>query len=238
MNEKSERDELFEEASWLARTSALGCVVGGMAHEMNNIFGRILGFAELSMEEDVSEETREFLTEVRDSILQMTEMSRWLGRFSRRRAKSAKSIRVGLIVEKTREVVGPEFKAESVKFDIATDGEMSVCGDEVLLVQSLTQSALILFSLNSEAKTISLHIKESDSLCEMRLSSDGEIDEEELASKFELNVPKGPGTHRTRPLKDILNSYSLLIPRAILQFHGGELAAQGKSLVFTLPLEQ
>ena len=236
MNEKSERDELFEEASWLARTSALGCVVGGMAHEMNNIFGRILGFAELSMEEDVSEETKEFLTEVRDSIIQMTELSRWLGRFSRRRASSAKPIKVSAIIDKAKEVIGPEFKAESLKFEAEAEGDLAILGDEVLLAQAITHPALVLFAANKEAKQITLQVNGRDDICELRLTTDAQVSKEQLSEKMKLCIPKGPGTHKTRPLKDILESYSLLIPRAIVQFHGGELTVEEKGLLLSFPL--
>ena len=192
LEDNSSKKDLLAEAAWLERNSALGCLLGGFAHEMNNVFGRILGFSELAMEEDVSEETREFLTEVRDSILQMTEMSRWLGRFSRRRLPTAEILRVEEICEKVKRTLGPELKADDISLILDFKDELSsrVQADEVLITQALGQAVLAIIAVSEDPKAVKLDLEVSGTYCEISLALDGgRLSLLELKKRLQLTVP-------------------------------------------------
>lgn len=225
---------LRDEAAWLERNALLGLVVGGLAHELNNIFGRILGFSELALEEEISEEVRESLVEVRDSVLEATEYSRWLGRFSQRRRAAAETVDVAAVLEGLSLTLTPELKASGATLGVEAPGEsLAVLADTVLVVEALAAACLLRFRASSDAGSVTVAVRAQDDRVLFVVDASGTVPPPGvLEGLFEPALRDGGGT----ALRQVLARMRLLVPRAVARGFGGELAAEGPGrLVLSLP---
>lgn len=83
MDKKSSVESL---ESYMDRVDALGLMVGGITHDLNNLVGLIMGFGELLEEEEgLSEEGRSFVDKIVSASEKATTLLGFIGRFSRRR---------------------------------------------------------------------------------------------------------------------------------------------------------
>lgn len=226
---------LRDEAAWLERNALLGLVVGGLAHELNNIFGRILGFSELALEEEISEEVRESLVEVRDSVLEATEYSRWLGRFSQRRRTAVETVDVAAVLQGLSLTLTPELKAAGATLATTVPpGEaLGVLADPVLVVEALASSCLLRLRAVADAATLRVAVRpEVDEVAFVVDASGTTPSPGVLEALFEPAPRDGSGT----VLRQVLARMRLLVPRAVARSFNGELAVEGDGrLVLTLP---
>jgi len=230
-------ENLLRRLATLERSAALGAIVGGLAHEWNNIFGRMMGFAELALEEDLSEDLREYLTEVRDAVTQATELSSWLGRFSRRRDVFERTTMLGTAVDKALLLVRPELKADGVRVERSADGpwDAVVRGDEILLAQAFVQMALVRRAVSDAAQlTLTFTIAVDGSDVVLRLA--GSVPPSgDLAARLDVQLRTDGSAEPCRTARERLRDFSLLVPRAIAQFHDGDLLVDGSDVVVRLP---
>ena len=82
---------------------AIGTLVGGIAHDVNNILAAILGNTELAREDSAGNKwARESIDEIRKAATRARDLVQQILSFSRRQPTERKSIKLDAVVEEAR----------------------------------------------------------------------------------------------------------------------------------------
>lgn len=144
MRAERERVKLESQLRQVEKMEAIGQLAGGIAHDINNQLGCILGYADII--QDVNEEPsiREFITKISQSVSRSSDLVKKLLAFSRHGNFVMKPVNVTALIH---EVVG--FLQHSIDKSVAlsmvaADGQLFVMGDP-----SQLQNALLNLGLNA-----------------------------------------------------------------------------------------
>jgi len=233
----NDKRRLEKQMVQMEKLAALGELSAGVAHEINNPLGVILGFTQLMLKEespDIPPEFYEDLKTIKKHVLTCTTVVSDLLTFSRKNSSEKGLLDInGLVTDVIKFVSNHmDFKEIEVLLDLSSEAELSVLGD----VQEIRQ-VIINLVINAghavgekgriEVKTS----KENGHIIIQVKDSGGGINKGDLMKIFDpffTTKPVGQGT-----------GLGLSVSYGIIQNHGGDITAKsnpGEETVFTVTL--
>ena len=228
--------KLEEQIIQSERLAAMGQMIGGFAHELNNPLTSILGLSELLQEGESSAATRKQLSMLQQQGRRAAEIVQNLMYFSRPPAPGKSPVNLGELVERTLHLHAYSLRKSNISVDFLREqGLPPVMGDPHQLMQVFLNLILNAEQAIREARdkgTIRIRMGHSDDSQWVTFQDDGPgIAPEILPNIFDpFYTTKRPGRG---------TGLGLSICKAILKEHNGNVegaSAPGGGAVFTVTL--
>ncbi len=197
---EEERGRLHEQLVHAQRMEAVGTLSAGLAHDMNNILGSIMSFAELARTDldSPAGNPREELELIISQAARGAELTRALLAFSRRGQYRKQPVVIGDLVREVSSMLTrtlPKSIALRVKLP---DEPLYVAGDPTQLVQVLINLAVNAADAMRDSGTLSIDASVHGRFTHIEVSDTGSgMDEETLKRMFEpffTTKARGKGT--------------------------------------------
>ena len=219
------------------RLAAIGVLVSGIAHELNNPLQAILGFAELlQMRNDLPPGAAQELALIQKESTRASAIIRNLSRFSRQTTAEATNIRLRDVVASVVELRQRKLEQDNIGLDIVESGD-----PVVYAVFAELQQVVLNFAINAEQavmqtpepRLITITTSERDDWACLEVQDTGPgvppEDEPKLFQPFFTTKPVGEGT-----------GLGLSVSYGIIQSHGGRIGYRrapsgGATFYFELP---
>lgn len=216
------------------RLAAMGQMIGGFAHELNNPLTSILGMADL-LQDTASDETRKQLTTLQHEARRAAEVVQNLLYFSRPPAPGRNPIDPGELIERTLHLHTYSLRKNNITIDFLREPVRLVSGDAHQLMQiflNLVRNAEQAIRETRDRGTLRIRCSNSSQAVSITFQDDGAgISAEVLPYIFDpFYTTKRPGRG---------TGLGLSICKAILREHGGNIEAApgpGGGAVFTVTL--
>ncbi len=218
------------------KMTALGELVAGVAHEMNNPLTGIVGYTQLLMRRRLAPSVRRKLETIAAEAERMAKIVRNLLSFARKHAPEKALLSLNDVVERTLELKAYNLRASQIRVEKDLDAALPA----TLLDFHQMQQVLINLLNNAQqamAKgggTIRLATRRVDGLIELRVADDGPGISEEVQNRifepFFTTKKEGEGT-----------GLGLSLCYGIVQEHGGTIrvesrAGAGATFIIDLPI--
>jgi two-component system, NtrC family, sensor kinase len=221
------------------RLAAMGQMIGGFAHELNNPLTSIMGVAELLQEGEKNETTRKQLVMLQQQARRAADIVQNLMYFSRPPAPGRGPINLSELVQRTLHLHTYSLRKNNVTVDFLPETSLpAVLGDSHQLMQIFLNLILNAEQAMREARdrgTLRIRLEKLSNSVVITFQDDGPgIPAEVLPNIFDpFYTTKRPGRG---------TGLGLSICKAILREHGGEIEASsgpGGGAVFrvTLPAQ-
>ncbi len=112
---EQERRAMQEQLAQAEKLSALGEVISGIAHELNNPLTGVMGYSELLLGGEAAPEARKNLEKIHKEALRCQKIVQNLLIFSRRRAPERKAVRLNELAESTLELRASQLKVDGIE---------------------------------------------------------------------------------------------------------------------------
>lgn len=222
------------------RLAAMGQMIGGFAHELNNPLTSIMGVAELLQEGEKSETTRKQLVMLQQQARRAADIVQNLMYFSRPPAPGKGPINLSELVQRTLHLHAYSLRKNNITVDFLPEPTLPVVnGDSHQLMQIFLNLILNAEQAMREARdlgTLRIRLEKLNRAIAVTFQDDGPgIAAEVLPNIFDpFYTTKRPGRG---------TGLGLSICKAILREHGGEIEASsgpGGGAVFkvTLPVPE
>ena len=234
---REEKESLQRQLIRQERLAAIGVLVSGVAHELNNPLQAILGFSELlNLHENLPDDVRHDLSLIRRESTRASAIIRNLQRFGRQ-SSAPSPVKLSDVVTSVLELRQRKIEAQGVRLDIEDQSDAVVSA-----VFTELQQVVLNFLINAEQAVLPLDaprrrvkIRTSDARNSARLEvedyGDGVPpgDEAKLFQPFFTTKPVGEGT-----------GLGLSVSYGIITSHGGEIGYRrshtgGAIFYFELP---
>ena len=236
----TEQERLESQLIQSEKMAAVGQLVSGVAHELNNPLTSVAGLAEFLLEQPVpSERDREHLRVIREQADRATQIVRNLLTFARKGPAEVERYQLNELVERTVSLVGFEARLQEITIDVTLDPALpALLGDRYQIQQvvlNLVTNAIQAVRTNPPARARRVRIATllQDDLVTLRVADSGPgIDAALLPHIFTPFVTtKDPGQG---------TGLGLSISYRILEGHGGSLGVErpdegGAVFVMQLP---
>jgi PAS domain S-box-containing protein len=218
------------------RLAAMGQMIGGFAHELNNPLTSILGVSELLNESELSESARKHVAILQQQGRRAAEIVQNLMYFSRPPAPGKSQINVSELVQRTLHLHAYSLRKSNITVDFLPKTALpSISGDPHQLMQVFLNLVLNAEQAIREARergTLRIRLESSSGWESVSFEDDGPgIPPEILPNIFDpFYTTKRPGRG---------TGLGLSICKAILKEHGGNVevtSAPGGGAVFTVKL--
>jgi PAS domain S-box-containing protein len=218
------------------RLAAMGQMIGGFAHELNNPLTSILGMSELLQDGEVAEATRKQLEILQQQARRAVEIVQNLMYFSRPPAPGKTPIDLGELVQRTLHLHAYSLRKSNITVDFLREGTLpAVTGDSHQLMQVFLNLILNSEQAMREARnagTLRIRLEKGEKTLSVIFQDDGPgIPPEILPNIFDpFYTTKRPGRG---------TGLGLSICKAILREHNGNVEAAsgpGGGAVFTVTL--
>jgi PAS domain S-box-containing protein len=217
------------------RLAAMGQMIGGFAHELNNPLTGILGMAELLQDGDASEPVKKQMVILQQQARRAAEIVQNLMYFSRPPAPGKSAIDLGELVERTLHLHAYSLRKNNITVDFLKESVPAINGDSHQLMQVFLNLILNSEQAMREARdrgTLRIRLEKKEKLVAVIFQDDGPgIPPEILPNIFDpFYTTKRPGRG---------TGLGLSICKAILREHNGNVEASsgpGGGTVFTVTL--
>jgi PAS domain S-box-containing protein len=220
------------------RLAAMGQMIGGFAHELNNPLTSILGMAELLQEGDASEGTRKQITILHQQARRAAEIVQNLQYFARPPAPGRSQVNLNELIQRTVQMQAYPLRKSNITVDFLPEPSIpAVVADPNQLMQvflNLLLNAEQAIRENREKGTIRVRIGHKTDSVWIVFQDDGPgIAPENLAHIFDpFFTTKRPGRG---------TGLGLSICKTVLREHGGNIEAAtapdgGAVFTITLPV--
>lgn len=221
LTEERRREEQLRQSEKLA---ALGELVAGVAHELNNPLAGISAFAQLLLEETLSDDQRESVRLIKREADRAVGVIRDLLIFSRKPGPSNVAVDVNDIIQLTLRLRNYSLRSAGIELHVGlSDAVPRVLGDDQRL-----QQVLLNFVVNaeyamqrSERKHLSITTEPRDGGVLISVADTGVGMAEEIRQRifepFFTTKPAGQGT-----------GLGLSVSYGIVQAHGGSITAESQ----------
>jgi two-component system NtrC family sensor kinase len=242
VNDITEQEALETQLIQSEKMAAVGHLVSGVAHELNNPLTSIAGLAELLLEQPTpGERDREHLRVVREQAERAARIVRDLLTFARKGPAEVTTYDLNEIVQRTVSLVGYEVRLQEVRLDVALDPALpALTGDRHQIQQvvlNLVTNAIHAVEQNppERPRTIRIGTGREGPDAVLRLADTGPGIPDALLphifTPFFTTKSPGQGT-----------GLGLSISYRIAEGHGGSLSAQrgvdgGALFVMRLPIQ-
>ena len=235
----TERKRLQEQLLQSEKMSALGQLISGVAHELNNPLTGVLGYSQLLlMNTELPEKARQDLTKINQQAERARKIVQNLLTFARRRRPTKTRVQLNEVVRRTLDLRAYEFRVNNIEIITKFDNNIpSILADEHQL-----QQVFMNLIINAEQAMLEAHGRgcfivttnrdESRGIVKISFQDDGPGISEEYVSKvfdpFFTTKPVGKGT-----------GLGLSISYGIVQEHGGLISViskKGHGATFTVEL--
>ena len=221
------------------RLAAMGQMIGGFAHELNNPLTSILGVSEMLQEVDLGENVKKQLVMMHGQARRAAEIVQNLMYFSRPPAPGKTKVNLNELVQRTLHLQAYPLRKNNITVDFLPDPSLpSVMGDSNQLMQVFLNLVLNAEQAIREARdrgTIRVRLGRTENTVWVTFVDDGPgISPENLPNIFDpFNTTKRPGRG---------TGLGLSICKAVLKEHGGNVEATsgpdgGALFTVTLPVE-
>jgi two-component system, NtrC family, sensor kinase len=218
-----QRQELATSREVLIRSEKLasvGRLAAGVAHEVGNPLQSIVGFTELLLSGDMSDEERaDFLQRVRHETERIHHIIRELLDFARPVEDEPEPVKLAQVVEQSLQLVGPQKRLREVEVTCQGLEDMpTVSANGPRLIQVLVNLLLnAADAMDGDGHiTIAGVHREAEGLGELTVSNDGapipEAHRDQIFDPFFTTKDPGQGT-----------GLGLSVARSIIESHGGTL---------------
>jgi two-component system NtrC family sensor kinase len=218
------------------RLAAMGQMIGGFAHELNNPLTAILGVSELLREGESNESRVKQLTMLHQQARRATEIVQNLMYFSRPPAPGKTPVNLSELVDRTLHLHAYSLRKSNITVDFLTEeGLPQITGDPHQLMQVFLNLMLNAEQAIREARekgTLRIRLRKTDSEIQVTFEDDGPgISAEILPNIFDpFYTTKRPGRG---------TGLGLSICKAVLKEHAGNIeaaSAPGGGALFTVSL--
>jgi PAS domain S-box-containing protein len=218
------------------RLAAMGQMISGFAHELNNPLTSIMGMAELLQDSEVSEAARKQLTTLQQQARRAADIVQNLMYFSKPPAPGKGPIHLNDVVQRTLHLHAYSLRKNNITVDLLPDSSLpAVNGDPHQLMQVFLNLILNAEQAMREGRdrgTLRIRLEKGRGTVSVIFQDDGPgIPEEILPSIFDpFYTTKRPGRG---------TGLGLSICKAILREHSGNIEATsgpGGGAVFTVTL--
>ncbi len=218
------------------RFAAMGQMIAGFAHELNNPLTSILGLSEMLQDGDIAENYKKQLAMMHGQARRATEIVKTLMHFSKPPAPGKSRLDLGELIQRTLHLHAYPLRKSNITVDYLPETSLpSIAGDPNQLIQVFL--ALVLNAEQAirevrEKGTLRIRTGRNDSSVWATFQDDGPgIPPENLPSLFDpFFTTKRPGRG---------TGLGLSICRAVVKEHGGNVeaaSAPGGGAVFTVTL--
>ena len=217
------------------RLAAMGQMIGGFAHELNNPLTSILGMSELLQEGEAPESVRKQMVVLQQQARRAAEIVQNLMYFSRPPAPGKSPIDLGELVQRTLHLHAYSLRKSNITVDFLKESVPPVSGDAHQLMQVFLNLILNSEQAMREVRdrgTLRIRIEKQEKSVSVIFQDDGPgISPEILPNIFDpFYTTKRPGRG---------TGLGLSISKAILREHNGNVEAAsgpGGGAVFTVTL--
>ncbi len=218
------------------RLAAMGQMIGGVAHELNNPLTSILGVSELLQDNETNESSRKQLVMLQQQARRAAEIVQNLTYFSRPPAPGKSSINLAEVVERTLNLHAYSLRKSNVTVDFLREPNLPhALGDPHQLMQVFLNLILNAEQAIREARdrgTIRIRLGKTENSVWASFQDDGHgIPPETLPSIFDpFYTTKRPGRG---------TGLGLSICKAVMKEHNGSVEAEnapGGGAIFTVAL--
>src|SRR5580704_8300465 len=218
------------------RLAAMGAMIGGVAHELNNPLTSILGLSELLQEGEAPESVRKQMVVLQQEARRAAEIVQNLTYFSRPPAPGKSRINLTEVVERTLNLHAYSLRKNNITIDFLKEAGMPYAlGDPHQLMQvflNLIVNAEQAIREGRDKGTLRIRLGRSDSTAWVSFHDDGPgIPKENLPSIFDpFYTTKRPGRG---------TGLGLSICKSVMKEHNGSVEAANSpegGAVFTVTL--
>ncbi|HVO59731.1 MAG TPA: PAS domain S-box protein [Terriglobales bacterium] len=218
------------------RLAAMGQMIGGFAHELNNPLTGILGLSEMLQDAEVAENTKKQLAMIHSQARRAAEIVQNLVFYSRPPAPGKSRVNLSELVQRSLHLQAYSLRKNNITVDFQPDDSLpSVAGDPNQLVQvfwNLIVNAEQAIREVREKGTLRIRLGRSENSVWVVFQDDGPgILAENLSRIFDpFYTTKRPGRG---------TGLGLSICKAVLKEHGGNVEATsvpGAGAIFTVTL--
>ncbi len=207
------------------KMTALGELVAGVAHEINNPLSSIMGYSQLLMARDIPQEVKRRLETIHSEAERMAKIVRNLLTFARKQPPEKKYLGLNGIIEKTLELKAYHFRVNQIK----VERELAADLPKTMLDFHQIQQVLLNLLNNAEQAmveagrggTIRLTTRRVADRIEARVSDDGPGIPDDIQARifepFFTTKKEGKGT-----------GLGLSLCYGIIQEHGGSIGVESR----------